>query len=1010
MKNNPIITGRYLLYCIFYFYVSTMSSYALAHDTFQQTEVQGTIIDDNGMPLAGVTIRIKGTQKGTSSDFNGAYIIPVKTNDVLLFSFVGFKTQEVSIQGRTEINIQMETDITSLNTIEINAGYYTVKDKERTGNIARLDAETIELQPVNNPLAAMQGQLSGVNIVQSTGLPGGGFKIDIRGQNFINGNTEPLYIVDGVPFAGQSLESIAVSVGVNGANISPLNAINPNNIESIEVLKDADATSIYGARGANGVVLITTKKGVAGKTRVTLDMSTTLGKVSHFLDLMNTEQYLEIRREGILNDGFGAFLENPAFDFVWPDLKTWDQNRYTDWQKTLIGGTAYRNNIQLGVSGGDVQTQFLISATHQKETTVFPGDSNYKKTAIQSNINHRSKDERFKINWSTMYTMEHNNLPRTDLTSKAYTTLPNAPALYNEEGQLNWENNTFDNPLASLQEDYQANIKTLIANVGLSYQVLSSVNLKANLGYNNYILESYRILPSTARNPSFGFTPENYSATTTNNSKRESWIVEPQVEWKKQWGKARWSALFGTTFQSQTTAQLVQIGTGFPNNNLLLNLSAASTLEINQDADSEYRYNAIFGRVNFNWDNKYIMNLTGRRDGSSRFGSGKQFGNFGALGVAWVFSEASFLENSSFLSFGKLRGSYGTTGSDNIGDYQFLDTYNVTGFDYNGTTILEPTGIFNPLFSWEVNKKLEAAVELGLFEDRIRFGVAWYQNRSSNQLVGIPLANTTGFTELTGNFDATVENTGMEVDLKTINIQTRHFKWQTIFNISVPKNKLVAFPGLETSTFANSLVIGEPLTIVKLYEALGVDSETGIYQFKDFNDDGIINSVDDRQWIADFAPTFYGGLGNTLSYKNLSLDLFFQFKKQQAYNLFRVHSTPGFGNNAPVALLDRWQEVGDETEFMIASGGFDGSLRTSSTNQRRSSAAVSDASFIRLRNVSLNYNVPKTLSFGMDLNVYLQAQNLFTITGYDGPDPEQSSQIILPPLRQFTLGVNWAFN
>ena len=271
------------------------------------------------------------------------------------------------------------------------------------------------------------------------------------------------------------------------------------------------------------------------------------------------------------------------------------------------------------------------------------------------------------------------------------------------------------------------------------------------------------------------------------------------------------------------------------------------------------------------------------------------------------------------------------------------------------------------------------------------------------------MANTTGFTELTGNFDATVENTGMEVDLKTINIQTKHFKWQTIFNISVPKNKLVAFPGLETSTFANSLVIGEPLTIVKLYEALGVDSETGIYQFKDFNDDGIINSVDDRQWIADFAPTFYGGLGNTLSYKNLSLDLFFQFKKQQAYNLFRVHSTPGFGNNAPVALLDRWQEVDDETQFMIASGGFDGSLRTSSNNQRRSSAAVSDASFIRLRNVSLNYNVPKTLSFGMDLNVYLQAQNLFTITGFDGPDPEQSSQIILPPLRQFTLGVQFGF-
>ena len=347
MKNNPIITGRHLLYCIFYLSVSTMSSYALEHNTFQHTEVQGTITDDNGMPLAGVTIRIKGSQKGTSSDFNGAYAIPINTNDVLVFSFVGFKTQEVSPKGQTEINIQLKQDITALNTIHniqgfctavykvltINAGYYTVNDKERTGNIARLESKTIEKQPVNNPLAAMQGHLTGVNIVQTTGVPGGGYNIEIRGQNFINGSTEPLYIVDGVPFGGESLAAFDVSVGIN---VSPLNAINPNDIESIEVLKDADATAIYGARGANGVVLITTKKGKAGKTQFNFDMSSSLGQVSNFLDLMNTEQYLEVRQEGIVNDGFGAFLENPAFDFVWPDLKPlYRLAKRTDWWNSL---------------------------------------------------------------------------------------------------------------------------------------------------------------------------------------------------------------------------------------------------------------------------------------------------------------------------------------------------------------------------------------------------------------------------------------------------------------------------------------------------------------------------------------------------------------------------------------------------------------------------------------------------------------------------------------------------
>lgn len=1001
--------GKRLLFFICYLCMFSRSSYALEYFTVQQIKTQGIITDDHGMPLAGVTIKIKGTQHGTSSDFNGAYALLVNTNDILVVSFIGFKTKEVYVNGQTEINIQLEIDVTALNTVEINAGYYTVKDKERTGNIGRIEAETIETQPVNNPLAAMQGHLTGVNIVQSTGVPGGGFEIDIRGQNFINGNTEPLYIVDGVPFGGESLASINVSVGINGGNISPLNAINPNDIESIEVLKDADATAIYGSRAANGVVLITTKKGQAGKTQFKLNMSSSLGQVSHFLDLMNTEQYLEVRREGIINDGFGAYLENPAFDFVWPELKTWDQTRYTDWQKELIGGTAYRNNAQLSISGGDTQTQFLISGGQQKETTVFPGDANYKKTTFHSTINHRSKDERFKINVSTIYTLEQNKMPRNDLTGVAYALKPNAPELYDDEGQLNWENNTFDNPLASLEEDYQVNINTLIANAGVSYKFIPSLEFKANLGYNSYTLESYRILPSTARNPSFGFTPENYSATTTNSSKRSSWIVEPQMTWNQQWGKAQLNVLVGTTFQSQFTEQLVQTGRGFPNNNLIRNLSAAQTLEINQDSDSEYHYHAIFGRVNINWDDKYILNFTGRRDGSSRFGTGKQFGNFGAIGAAWLFSEASFLEDSRILSFGKLRASYGTTGSDNIGDYQFLDTYSVTGFDYNGTTTLEPTGIFNPLFGWEVNKKLEVALELGLFKDRIRLNTAWYRNRSSNQLIGIPLANTTGFTELTGNFDATVQNTGIELDLSVVHIQTKNFNWKTTFNITMPQNKLVAFPGLETSTFANTYVIGEPLTIVKLYHALGVDPETGLYQFEDYNDDGTINSLEDREWIADLAPEFFGGLGNTWRYKNITLDVFFQFKKQQAYNTISVQSTPGYVNNAPVALLDRWQETGDDAPFMMASGGFDGSVRESSTNQRRSSAAISDASFIRLRHLSINYSVPKTISLGMDLNVYLQAQNLFTITGYEGPDPEQPSQVILPPLRQFTLGVQLGF-
>ncbi|HEX9825516.1 MAG TPA: SusC/RagA family TonB-linked outer membrane protein, partial [Flavobacteriaceae bacterium] len=601
-----------------------------------QQLVTGKVTDEKGMPVAGVTVLIKGTTRGTATDFDGSYTITVPNpENVLVFSALGFATQEITVDNQSTINITLKESISELDQVIINAGYYKTSQREATGSISRVESKTIEKQPVNNPLAAIQGHVSGVNITQTTGVPGGGYKIEIRGKNFINGGTDPLFIIDGVPFGSTSLESPDVSASINQGNISPLNAINTEDIESIEVLKDADATAIYGSRGANGVVLITTKKGKSGETQFKANVSTTLGDVSHFRDLMNTEQYLEVRKEGVFGDGFGSFYENPFFDFIWPDLKTWDQNRYTDWQKVLLGRTAYRNNAQLSVSGGSEQTQFLISGAHLKETTVFPGDANYKKSTAFSNINHESKDRRFKMNLSTNYTVEKNKLPRTDLTKLAYTLEPNAPELYDSDGNINWENETFDNPLAKLEEDYQVKINTLIANMGISYQLFPSLEFRSNLGYSNVNLDSYYISPSTARNPSFGFTSRNYSGIRANSSSRNSWIIEPQLNLKYQWDDLKLDVLLGSTFQRESTEQFVQYGRGFASNNLLLNISAAENIEVLEDSDSEYSYQAFFGRINLNWKRKYILNLTGRRDGSSRFGPGKQFGNFGAIGAAW---------------------------------------------------------------------------------------------------------------------------------------------------------------------------------------------------------------------------------------------------------------------------------------------------------------------------------------------------------------------------------------
>ncbi|WP_417445289.1 SusC/RagA family TonB-linked outer membrane protein [Joostella sp.] len=974
-----------------------------------QHRITGVVTDVYGTPIQGVNVEIKNTTLGTFTNKEGIFYLEAIPTDVLVFKYLGFKSIEVVVGSSEKLSIVLEEDVTNLDAVTVNAGYYTVSEKERTGNIASISAVDIEKQPVNNPLGAMQGYMSGVNIIQDTGVPGGGYEIQVRGKNFINGGTEPLYIIDGVPFGSQSLGVPELSAGINNGNISPLNAINPTDIESIEVLKDADATAIYGARGANGVVLITTKKGVAGTTQFKANVSSSLGSVSHFLNLMNTPEYLELRNEAVINDGYGELLENPAYDFVWPDLKTWDQNRYTNWQKELIGGTAYRNNAQLSVSGGSAQTQFLISGAYQKETTVFPGNANYKKYSLRSNINHVSKDDRFTIGMTGSYTIEDNQMPRTDLTSSAYRLPPNAPELYTEDGNINWEDNTWDNPLAVLADDYKAQIHTLLTNINMSYRLLPSLKVMANLGYNQYQISSYKLLLNTSRNPSFGFTPENYSSITTNESSRDSWIVEPQLQWEKKWGMIALDVLVGTTFQRQTSEQLVLKGTGFPNNSLIHNIAAANELEVRNSSDSEYNYQAFFGRINFKLDNKYILNITGRRDGSSRFGPDKQYGNFGAVGLAWLFSDEAFLAANDVLSFGKLRGSYGTTGSDNIGDYQFLSTYNVTGNDYDGTLVLEPSGLSNPLFGWEVNKKMEFALELGFFKDRILLNTAWYQNRSSNQLVGIPLAATTGFSSLTGNLDATVQNSGWEVDLFSKNLNGNDFQWTTTFNISMPKSKLLEFPNLENSTFAARYVIGQPITIQKLYNATGVDPDTGIYQFEDYNDDGTISSLEDRQWIEDTAPDFYGGLGNTFTYKNLSLDVFFQFKKQKAYNYLRQQAAPGLKNNASVAFLDRWQQPGDQSSLMMATSGLNASLIPSRDYYRQSNKTISDASFMRLRNVTLNYAIPSKANENLSINIYLQGQNLWTLTGFDGPDPEQPSHIILPPLRQITLGAQFNF-
>lgn len=960
--------------------------------------ISGIVTDADG-PLGGVNIIVKNSARGTQSDMDGRYALTAQNSDTLVFSYLGFKEQQIVVGNKNIMNVLMQPDATALDQVVINAGYYKVSDREKTGSISRVTAKEIEKQPVNNPLATMQGRISGVDIIETSGVPGSGFNVHIRGQNSLTAGNEPLYIIDGVPFGSSTLSNNSVSIEIFPlGNVSPLNAINPATIESIEVLKDADATAIYGSRGANGVILITTKKGKKGKTKFTVNSSTGIANSAGKIDLLNTEQYLEMRREAFSNDGITEYPET-AYDLN----GTWQMDRYTDWQEEFFGRTAKTQNLQASVSGGSEQTQFLVSGMFQKETTVFPGDFNYNRSNINSKINHSSSDKRFSLLFSSGYTIENNNLPKKDLTYDALTLSPNAPAIYDGNGNLNWENSTWANPLAALEQVYKSKTTTLLSNAVISYLPIANMETKINFGYGKTSLKESSISPNTAFDPAFGMD-SSASQIFKNDGEEEHWIIEPQIEWSQNFNDSKLKILVGASYQKNITKQNAFLGFGFTSNQFIYNLSsAASVLALNEN-EQVYTYQSFFTRVNYSIKDKFFLNLTGRRDGSSRFGPGNKYGNFGALGAAWLFSKDLELP---WLNLAKIRGSYGITGNDQIGDYQYLQSYNIGESSYDGNIGLEPARLYNPNFKWEENRKTELALEFSFLNDRVNTAVGYYNNRSSNQLINYALPGTTGFTSILANLDAIVENTGWELELSGLIVRNENFSWNTSFNLTIPTNRLVKFPNLENSTYANRFVIGESLSIVKLYELKGVNPDTGLFEFVDYNGDGNITSLEDRKYIADLGPKFYGGLGNTVKYQNWGLDFLFQFVKKDGYNQYNSSNAPGTMYNQPIEILDRWQDAGDNAPFQQFTTGANSEAFLAYSQFGRSSGTVTDASFVRLKSAELSYLLPLE-SPASSCRISIQGQNLLTFTEYKGADPEQTKGYI-PSLRRITMGVQLQF-
>jgi len=994
-------------------------------------DISGRVTDKDGTPLQGASITVKGKPTlGAKTDVNGVFVLKgMEADDLMTISYTGYGDQTFKIGTTTSFLVKMEVEEKNMQEVIINKGYYTEKQRNTVGNVTTVAAKDIEKQPVQNPLLALQGRVPGLEITQLSGLNGGGVSVRIQGRNSINSGLDPLIVIDGVPYPSQLTAASGYgSLEAEFRGGSPLNYINPSDIESIDILKDADATSLYGSRAANGAILITTKKGKVGKSKISFNLQQGWGEVSRRIDMMNTHEYLEMRREGLRNDNrIPSNSRTVSAPYLYaPDLTIWDTTRNTDWQKVLIGGTAKYTDLNANISGGNQAVQYRIGATYNRTTTVYPGDFDDQKGNIHFNINTGSAGQRFKMGLSGSYRFNQNELPASsDLTQTAILLEPVAPPLYNPDGTLNWAPNaagtsTWANPLANLENtNYSNTTKSLVSNLRLSYRILQGLDFASSIGYTSLHSNVYTARRIEAYAPENRATAQRTAGFAYRNM--SSWIIEPQLNYENQMGKGKIQALVGTTIQKNDEDYLMITGSGFTSDQLMKTLLAATTVIVQSSFSNTTRYNALFARFNYSLNNKYIFNFTARRDGSNKFGDNNKFSNFWSAGGGWIFTDEPWIQrNLPFLNFGKLRMSYGITGNDQIQNFAYMSTYTIfnPSIFYQGGIGLDNNGVPNPNLKWEETRKWQSGIDLSFFKDRINLGFTYVRNRSSNQLVDYSLPRVTGVGSMVLNWPALVQNTSLEFMLNTVNISNKNFSWNVNANLTIPRNKLVSFPGIENTIYKNitndyGVVVGQPLGILLTTRYAGMNPATG--PLMNYNRNGYPSvSTGLRNVFVNLNSSYYAGLNNSFKYKGFQLDFLVQFvRKKGKRDMYwdNGNVSPGAysssGSNQPTTVLDRWQKPGDNALVPRYSTSTSPAGLITTTDVFYSY----DASFARLKNVSLSWQLPARWVQNMKMQsvrMYAHAQNLSTITNYTGIDPE-SGGTGMPPLRMITTGVQVEF-
>ncbi len=961
----------------------------------QEREIIGTVKDANGLPLVGATVLIAGTTRGTATDFDGNFKLNVPNDaSTLLVAYLGYKDQTVSIVGLTSLNVVMAEDDYALDEIVV-IGYGTEKKALISDALTSINSKQIKDLPVSSVDGLLQGQAAGVQVSQNSGTPGSQMSVRIRGLTSISGSSQPLYIIDGIPVTTGDFGQI----GYSGQGSSALSDLNPNDIESISILKDASATAIYGARGSNGIVLITTKRGKEQKTTVSVNIYSGMQRAWNKLDMLNAREWKEYRNDLTKSTVFTEQQIN-------------DNSINTNWQDVIFR-TAPINNYEVSAIGGTEKTQFFISGTLFQQEGILIG-TDYDRFNFRANLDHQLSNK-VKIGSSIGLSYAHTDRVESDQT--LHGPLPNGistPAIYpvyNPDGSYS-QDGPYSNPVSIANEAINENFSYRTnSNIYIDYSIFEDLTFSSKLGvdflnFREHGYESTKTVQGAKYN-GLGFeTYSNISNIVSNNL----------LQYNKRFNLHKIDALLGYSFEKRNYRSSFIRGQDFADDALQYINSAATIASASASASDE-GIRSYFGRLNYNFKDKYILALTGRFDTSSKFGDNNKTGFFPAASVAWRISQEEFLRNGETLSDLKMRVSYGLTGNDDISPFLFSELYGNTS--YGGVPAIYPSNIPNPDLKWESTTQFNFGLDIGLFKDRITLTADYYDKQTNDLLLSRPLPSSSGFSSITENVGK-VENKGIELTLSTQNL-IGEFTWNTQFNIAGNRNKVLELyngqPIDDIGRGGNRIMEGQPIGVFYSYESLGVDPSTGDIVYADTNFDGEITSAD-RTIVGNPHPDFIYGLTNTFAYKNFDLNIFLQGSYgNDVFNGSRLflESLQG-GDNQLASVTRRWQNPGDITDIPRATTD----PVAASQNKRVSSRFIEDGSYLRFKNITLGYTLNqknmKNPHFE-SIRIYLSAQNLFTFTNYSGLDPEvnyrgDDNSVIgtdfftYPQAQTFTLGVN----